>query len=466
MLTGPENAGLVGLFVAVAALTVTESKRAGLRAGNPAALYTTLWAALILALQFSFFHVAPLTLQTWALLLVGSGGFMVGSIVGVISGGRSPGGEVRYEDSRLARMQRVLIVALAAYVVFESARVLPVLHTVGGIGAILGGGEAGGQYRHLLVSASIASSEADFSQGSFVLGLLGYLLFVLGTLSLVWGGYFVLKRRWLLAVTPLILNAVLSLVTLQRSSFVYSLALFGFSAAYFRRWRNQDRVRSRRHYAIYAFLAAALVIVVVVPLSLRGPGVSKLTTVQSVTGYAISGVVALNAKVESDPLWRQPPVIDPGVSAPVPGLGVYTFHGLTTVLDRLHVPVPNSPANFDYAVVSIFGKPFYSNVFTWLIYFKYDLGWIGVALGPMLIALFAMRVDLAIMKRGSMRLVPVGAILMTTILMSFFGLTLLRDVRYTLVAIVGAFIEPMLRDRGLSQGENGEAAGSYVGGIS
>jgi oligosaccharide repeat unit polymerase len=394
----------------------------------------------------------PLSLGTWSLVCLASAGFFIGCyggwLVGVDRVGSAFGGVGRppvlsYRLERVVTAQWVGIALLVGYCALQIHSVLPILRSVGGISAVLGG-TGGSAYRHALLSSSLAASQTDFSSGSLVTGLLGYVLF-LGTLTLFWGAYLFLLGKRALGLLPLALFAILSLVTLQRYSFVYSLLLFGISIAYYRPLLGRPPLW-KGNYLIYIGISAVLVLIVVLPLELRGPGISNLTPVQSVAGYYVSGVGALNQRLESDPEWKQRPIADLTQPAPDPGDGAYTFRGLASLLQRFGVPVQVPPADLDYTVVSIFGHPFESNVYTDIAYFRLDFGEPGVFFLSGFLGFLGMWSYCAVWFRRRTDVLPFAVLLSTTILMSFFGLTLVRDVRYAIVGFVGFLLFSLLSD--------------------
>ena len=114
------------------------------------------------------------------------------------------------------------------------------------------------------VQAKIASRAAELEQGlsggTLGLGLLGYVLLP-SMLTLFWGGYFARRGEWGLALTPLILLAVYSLVALQRFTFVYSAVLFSASYYYHGRYvPRRERVPIPRAKATGLILLAAIVV--------------------------------------------------------------------------------------------------------------------------------------------------------------------------------------------------------------
>ena len=318
--------------------------------------------------------------------------------------------------------------------------------------AIFGG--SGIDVRRAFLSAAIASSQTSFGGGSLLVSIVGYVLF-LGTISVFWSGYLARRGRYVLAVLPLLVLALESLILLQRADFVYPFLLFGFSWMYHRGVpASRPNAGPSRRPLLIAVLAPLVATVLIVPLLIRQPGTSGSQTAQSIATYFVGGVAGLNALSIDDSSLASAASPITGLKAPtssnyptplrplpVPtqGGGAWSFFGAASVLTRLGFPI-GTPSNF-FAFVTIQAQNGgVINVYTYLLFAYYDFGFLGIILIPFLLGIVATAVDRQVRIQHRWALIPAAAILMTTVAMTFFSLTLTRDLRYDVLLLVAPFI--------------------------
>jgi oligosaccharide repeat unit polymerase len=426
---------MAALFVLVSLTAGVLALRFQRRVLSPVVIYAAVWSLVVLVATAPGRGYLPLDPATWRLVVLASVAFLVGCALA--SRDRRPAGPAPtgppdgpYDDARLDRAYRWALAALALSVCLDVARVLPLLSAAGGLSGILGGQGLG--FREAQVSAAAEAATTSFAGGSLLLAIAGYVLFM-GNLCLLWGGFYAACGHWGRAAAPLLLVALYSLLTLQRFAFVYSLLIFLFSYAYHRRLTPRHRHGSRRPLAI---LGLVCVLVVFIPLQLRGQAVDAGQRYDSVVDYFAGGLAGLNTTlVESVPA--------PGAQ---PGLGGYTLFGLASILERLGAPIAAPPNLLPYLSISQ-TRAVNNNVDTWLIYPYYDFGLVGVILVPLALGALATWADRRVLLRGSVAALGVACIAMTTIAMSFFGLSLIRDVRWLVLAAGAALVTPWLQRR-------------------
>jgi oligosaccharide repeat unit polymerase len=371
----------------------------------------------------------PMEADTWVIVAASSAAFALGCLAAYETRLARPGrvASLTYDETRLRAWYKLGLVLLAGYTVLQVWLVLPLLRSVGGLGAIVGG--EGLEFREAQVAFSAEQAASPGGSG-VLLGLLGYALFV-GVITLFWAGWFARRGEWGWALAPLGLNAAYSLLTLQRFTFVYSLALFLFSYLYHRDAVETTR-RSRAGLWVLAGMAAA---VVLIPLALRHPEYSGAERLQSVYDYFLSGVAGLNT------------VFGEGLAypEPYPGYGAWTFYGAAEIFVQFGGSFTLASPNFEFIDIGATDE-YYSNVFSWIVYPLYDFGLFGLIAFAALGGFVATRLHDGVTRRGRLDLIPGAAIAMTTVLMSFFSLSLLRDARWLfLIAVSVALSRLVLR---------------------
>ena len=423
---------LPGIYFLIALTTIAVSVRFGGRRLSPAVIYVTVWSLVIFVTTRPGRGYLPLGSLAWRLLFIALGGFLIACLV-VTALGRSQEDATRekatlYDAERLRIAYRWALVGLLASVSLEMSRILPLVSQAGGLSGILGG--QGLSFREAQNAAAAAASTTSLQGGSFVLAVLGYVVFV-GYITLIWGGYYAAIGQWGKAVIPLLLLAVFSLVTLQRFAFVYSLIIFLFSLRYHRRLLGVGRRGSLRPLAVMAVL---LVAVVFIPLQLRGQAVNGSQRYDSVVDYFAGGLAGLNTTFVE------------GVPAPglVPGYGTYTFWGAASIVARVGVPIDLPPNLLPYSSISQ-TRVVTGNVGTYMIYPYYDFGVVGVAVGALLLGALATWLEGAVLIARRVQLMPAACIVLTTVVMSFFGLSLVRDARWLFLLVAAVYLTRYVR---------------------
>jgi oligosaccharide repeat unit polymerase len=292
--------------------------------------------------------------------------------------------------------------------------------------------------RRALYAAGVSAAGSDFNGGSLFRSVVGYGLFM-GTVTLFWAPVVARFGRWRLALAPLLVMGVFSFVTLQRFAFVYSVLMFVFAAAYH---RLPAPVRLRRAGASFrkpaVVLALLLPVMVYAPLKLRQPDLTPAKAVESVTAYFTGGAGALNEQIRQ--FGFQP---RDGKA----GHGGWILWGEGTIAARLGAHVDLPPKDLPYVDVGA-RSPVLSNVYTYLAYAMNDFGPLGLVVCPFLFGLVASAVGYLALVRRRRAWIPAAAILMTSVAMSFFGLSLVRDTRYVAVACAAPLLERLIRPRG------------------
>ena len=91
------------------------------------------------------------------------------------------------------------------------------------------------------------------------------------------------------------------------------------------------------------------------------------------------------------------------------------------------------------------GRVVENNVDTYLIYAYYDFGLAGVALLAFGLGAAATGLERAVRRPEYLGLVTAASIAATTVVMSFFGLSLVRDFRWIYLAVLALLVAPKLR---------------------
>jgi oligosaccharide repeat unit polymerase len=414
---------------------------------NPISVYAFVWTIAIFLYYVKVGTLQPLRPATVLMLELGTVFFVAGYMLSSVNSGRAAKAVPRiYDEARLRVAYRVGLGALAFYLIIQTSRLLPFLGAAGGLQGVLTGN--GKSFRRAYLSASIQLDSASLGNSGVFLALFGYALF-LGSLTLVWAGYYASTGRFKLALQPLMLMAGYSLISLQRASFTYSLLIFA-SSWYLHAMRMRIRPapnRSRRlPLGAVALLIVLSTVVILVPLSLRSLSSTSDDRQAGVSDYVISGLVGLNSLVRVDPTLavavtgEASPFPVPRYAGPLPGqgYGAFTFQGLASILDRLGLPVDAPPASYDF-VQSDSSSYGFSNTYTYLLFFYNDFGLTGIAIGALLLAFGASRMQ-RLALAGHIAAVTAASVLLTTIAMSWFGISLLQDARYLFICLIAPFV--------------------------
>jgi oligosaccharide repeat unit polymerase len=424
------------VFLLAAVVTVLTVLRFGGGLTSPAVLYAGVWSVALTLASLPSRGYLPMADTTWRLALAAFAAFLLGCLIAAairhrILASRPSFDLGPYEDQLLDRAYSWALGALVCWIALELYRALPVIESAGGLSAIFGG--SGLSFREASLQASAQAATTDFQSGSLITALLGYVLF-LGNLALIWAGYYAVRGRWIRAFAPLFLLACYSLLTLQRFEFVYSLLIFLFSYVFHRRL-VADRARTSPGRML--ILGAVFLMVVFVPLQFRGQATTQSQRLDSVIDYVAGGVAGLNTMfAEHLP-----------APSPAPGHGAWSLYGAATIAKRLGAPFDLPPTYLPYESISN-TRVVNNNVETYLIYPYFDFGLPGAIAAALLLGFGATVLERAVRLGQRLGLIAAASVGLTTIVMSFFGLTLVRDLRWTYLVIVAYVVTPKLLRRG------------------
>lgn len=412
----------------------------GMHLVNPITVVAMIWSTV-----FTVYFLVDLDLLSLRLV---TASYLVSALVLVMSGAFVGWFLIRSEvrplpavtTARLTRFHLTGVLLLAGYVVLQVAKFAAGFEEGGGVTAIATGNALA--LRRALVDASLTAATERFSIASAIIGTLGYVLFV-GMLSLISGAELVRRGSWQIGLLPMAVVLVLSLVTVQRFYFVYSLAILAVAYMYLRMLHGRQAgtitatrpLHERRRAMAFAIAGILLVAAIYLPLRARDASVTPSRAATSVLQYTVSGVGGLNVLLaENRP-------------RPAAHGGVWTAWGLSTLLNRVGLAVAVPPNRL--AFVNMNRKAddsFLTNVYTYIIYPYYDFGLTGVLVFSFLMGVFAGAVH-RLLLLGHISLLFLGPYLMTTLLMSFFGLSLLRDFRYVFLLLGAPFAVRRLYSR-------------------
>ncbi|MGW0036412.1 oligosaccharide repeat unit polymerase [Gordonia sp. NPDC003376] len=429
------------------------------RLAQPVVFLCGSWAIVVLVYGLSAGSVYPLEglpflLIAGAVLSVVLGISISGLLSGKIerSGSRlfpSRGG-IKYDETKLDKAYAMLCVALLGYYLIQVYAILPVIRSMGGFGAIYNGGY-GQQFRRAYLSERLDATSSGLSTGGIVFSIFGYMLF-LGTLALVFAGYYAAVGKYIRAAIPLVFLGIYSLLILERASFMYGACLFLVSWAYhYYSCQGVRRIRPIRAISAVLIVGAVTWMVAAIPAMLRSTGLGASDYQAGVVDYLTSGMAGVNGLAHVDPTLQAAATGSGAVYAPtsigtaIPGkgYGVWTFQGLVGILDRIGL-VDRVPSTGMGYVQTGPDMGSISNVYTFLIYFYYDGGFIGVIVGGVVLGFVAGWADRAVVVRRFPEAVVLACVLGSTLGMSFFGLAMVRDFRYIFLVVVGAFISRYL----------------------
>lgn len=409
---------------------------------NPVSVYATIWSVLAVLAVLPFSDFLPMRQETWALMFVSFVSLVVGStqawlILSALASRRGrqvAAAPTVYSDRGIRALSLVGLGTLVVYVTLQATRppLLALVRSVGGIGGVLHG--AGLEYRYAYVALALRQAESEFQHGGLAAAIVGYALFVPAMLGILLVGHFALRRQWWMVAAPLIVMALYSFVSLERALFIHALLLCLLSYYYHTKVHRLDglpktRTSMRGRLAVATALVAVTGITIYLPLKLREPSLTAVGALQSASEYVSGPLGALNAYV----------INHPHVTPTQLEFGTYSFWGGASVLLRLGAPVHLPPNWLDFVPYQLHGDRL-SNVYTWLVYFILDFGWLGVVVIPYLMGLAATALHYLVLMRGRRDLIPPLCVLMAQLVMSFFAFSLLRDLRFWFVMLFAPFI--------------------------
>ena len=351
------------------------------------------------------------------------------------------------DDQRLIKWFIIGLVALSAWVGLQAVILLPALRAAGGLSALFSSGIT---VRRSLYDASVAARATAFNGGSLLVAILGYVLF-LGAVTLFWAPLVARRGHRVLALAPLIIMAVYGFLTLARAPVLNSIAIYGFAFLYYSRPKTLGIRPRRLSTPAIAVLVVLAIAMVYAPLKLRQPNLSPTGALYSVAVYFVGGVAGFNEQIRQTGY---------GPSEGVARHGAWTFWGEATIASRLGLDVSLPPTDMPYVNVSrnssftasTDNSATITNVYTYLVYFVNDFGFSGLLVGPFVLGAVATALNSSV-RRGNSLAVPAATILMASIMMSFFSLSLVRDARYLFVAVAAVFLQRLISVKSRAPGD-------------
>ena len=411
---------------------------------NPVSVYWSVWTCSIIASRLPFVAGWPLAVETWMAMILAA---VVFTAVALIPGfilsprwfGKEPGrayySRPRSEQSyRTRTLLATFAVCLMLSIVGLYIQLCRLLELAGSWQLLW---TEGWRVRKILIEES--SKVAWESLETPLLARIGSYTLSLGGLALFLGAYLLAVEGLLVGITPLGLQAIGSILGLERYRFVVALLLFGFSYWYFARLRGQsgqrktrrrteNRGRSRK-LLVGIVAAAMLALVMWIPVSLRHIGISGRNFGSHVLWYLASPVLALDVRVQN--------------GGPFHGRitgGASSFWGIAVWLARLGWNVYVPPYHYEPVC---FQNGMQTNVFSYLINPLDDWGWPGLVLLPAMMSAVATFLHIKIVRYRKLAMVPVQSLMMTTIAMSFYTL-LLKESYYMLLIAAMILLSPIL----------------------
>jgi len=443
-------------MVLVAMLT----RGVGLPRLNAVSAFTTSWAPM-LALAGVFGGASRgISDLTWAMILTGWASLVIGAFAGwfITCPQRAlpPARTTTIDLDRSRTIHLVLTGAFIVYVLVQLANALPLIAASGGWQIVFSSG--GSAYRNASLQQSLEQSQSALGSDSLFSSAISYVTFIAGTIATYTGAVLWRAGYRLIGVLPVSVAAVLSLVTLQRTSVVLVALLFFFGLAALRlsgveiphrgdattsrgvRYPGGTQGVSRRLRPVVAstIVASAVTGFLYYTTAIRAsPGETGIG--QQIGGYLIGGVAGLDSRNMHGADWPALPGEYPGTMDPIPGMGGYNFSGLWAVLSRLGVPVELTRFNLDFTPVELFGRRTITNVVTAFGEFYLDFRWVGLVMLPFLLGWATSNLQRGLAGSRRIGRVPIVAYLLTISFWSFFA-SWFSDLRQFLVAVVGGVV--------------------------
>ncbi|HDN80642.1 MAG TPA: oligosaccharide repeat unit polymerase [Chloroflexi bacterium] len=411
---------------------------------NPVSVYWSVWTCSIIVSRLPFVAGWPLAVETWMAMILAAVIFtMVSLILGFILSPRWFGKKPSRVSCLKPRLEqtyttRTLLVVFAVCMALSVVQLyLQLRHLLGLVGSWHLLWTEGWKVRRVLVEESSKVAWANL-EVPFLTRITSYTL-SLGGLALFLGAYLLAVKGLLVGIAPLSVEAIISMLRLERYRFVVSFLLFGFSYWYFARLRGRNspreihrRIKNRlRSRKLLAGIIAAVILVFVmwVPISVRHLGIRGRDIALHTLWYLASPVLAFDVRVKN--------------GEPFDGRttgGASSFWGIAVWLARLGWDVDVPP--YHYEPVRFQGG-MQTNVFTYLINPLDDWGWPGLVLLPAMMSAVATFLHVMIVRYRRLAIVPVQSIMMATIAMSFYTF-MLKDLYYMLLATATILLTPVL----------------------
>ncbi|MCX2934604.1 O-antigen ligase [Mycobacterium sp. CVI_P3] len=469
---------LVALFTIVAIVGSFVVVRLGLPRVNVLTIFSAVWIPLILVGSYPRVLFPGFTHGTWTLLLLALAGIVLGTFLATIWRLSDPATPSDIEQhvsavdvDRLIKIHVALCIVLFFYFLWQIYLIPQRLNiNLNDILSIyFSSGNEGHQYRSLAFEARDLAHSSGYGIGGAAIlqGLVSYILFFVGNISLFTGARLWLNKKRALAAVPLMLAAAFSIFSLQRSAFLLLATLFLFSVVA-TKWaspvaervpadstsevcvglsKNKSRQRRRRVAAVLIILLSVLVLFY--PQYLRNRGTTNhVSPPELLLPYYLAGVGGLNYR-DNNP--DGGPVSFDGDSSVIVQAtpGSYTFSDFFITLRRLDFPVHAAPLDFDYRTIEVSGVELHTNTGTMFFNFWLDFGLLGVffiTFGLALLTTFAQRLA----RQGRTVAIPALSLGMSAIFWSFSANYFLGNLRYILLIIAATVAIPRLlrmRDR-------------------
>jgi oligosaccharide repeat unit polymerase len=440
---------MIGLsFALVAVIASGTARHIGMPRVNSISVFSSAWAVVALVADTGYLQPAMVP-QTWAMMWIA----LIATIIGTVGGwftARAPETVMRVgqsiDPSRLFTAHIVCVTIYAVYWAVQISALLPIVLALGGWEAVFSTG--GNSFRASGIESSLAHAQEGFGSSSLPAAVLGYVLYLVGGLSIFTGSLLWQAGSRVLSIAPLVLAAGYSVLTLQRTEVVILTIVFVFSVLA-QRWsgvqvRPLQNPRSRPHAGrkgknsgliVTAIGSFGLLLALLIPIQARNQGTSNAVGLESLMQYVFTGISGLNSRNVYNPGCFPPAETVPGSLDASFGWGTYTFTAIFSILHRLGVAVPTTPPNLDFYPVVIGGTETLSNVGTFLTTAFLDAGWWGVVLIPLILGIIAGTSQRRILGSKRVTLVPLVAYVLTMIFWSFFVIGL-GDLRRMLLCLL------------------------------
>ena len=291
----------------------------------------------------------------------------------------------RVDLVKLTRLHWIRVITLCAFAATQLMRAEPLVRSAGGYLAVLI--SAGGDLRRASLASSVEAAQTALDASGALSGVTNYVLFA-GHISLFTGALLWKLGRQRLAILPVLISAAYGVLSLQRSSFVMAILLFGTTIVSLPCLKSQNgqneqtllATSARRKRGIWqsVTICSTGIVAVLLPLYWRNVGTRNATGLDSLGQYFVSGIMGLNARNTWNSAWNPPPGNEFATVGPDPGFGAYTFGNIFSVLNRLGLDVPTAPNFYDYYYVQVWGQRFATNTGTSIVDFYYDFGMFGI----------------------------------------------------------------------------------------
>ncbi|WP_133161197.1 O-antigen polymerase [Microterricola pindariensis] len=432
---------------------------------NPIAVLCLSWIPVLLISGLPGLIFPVLDTNTYLTIVIGLGAACSGSFVGwaLVRSSTVPKIEstVHVSTRALVRWHMAGVALLAIYVLYQGLLMLPVVERIGGFGALLSDGGRGFRAAQAAIRADTLGD--GFANGGLLVAVLGYVAY-LGYVSLFTGALLWWRGRRVLATIPLVLLGAVTLITFQRTSFVIGV-LIAVTALALSRGRSAAgkpgsglASRSGRKPLAFRIAAASTAVaaaaaIVLVPLQLRNAGTTNSTGLRSLFEYLVSGVAGLQARFT----YGANPELAQSLDSSNFDLGTNSFSGLFGILSRLGFPVDAGAHSLEYYTVSIAGRPFATNVATGLNDYLMDFGILGLVAIPFLLGGVA-AASVRLIGYGRTWLIPIASLALVALFWSFLVNTILKDVRYAMLAVVASCLLAFLGRKPSLEAAEPEAA--------